>query len=124
MSAPVRIRLSRAAGFNLQSYSRAINGLSAVKVDRTTMFGNPFILRKENVAGAELVARYRDLLEGRPISQSAAHPQEVKHRREYVLNNLDRLRGNNLACWCDGPYCHADVLLELANRPIKCEATS
>ena len=28
------------------------------------------------------------------------------------------LRGKNLACWCplDQP-CHADVLLELANRP-------
>lgn len=27
------------------------------------------------------------------------------------------LRGKNLACWCslDGP-CHADVLLEIANR--------
>lgn len=31
---------------------------------------------------------------------------------------LGELRGKNLACWCDhrGP-CHADVLLELANRP-------
>lgn len=32
------------------------------------------------------------------------------------------LRGRNLACWCKpGTPCHADVLLELANRPI-CEA--
>lgn len=33
------------------------------------------------------------------------------------------LRGKNLACWCalDAP-CHADVLLELANAPITCEA--
>lgn len=31
---------------------------------------------------------------------------------------LPELRGKNLACWCkaDQP-CHADVLLELANRP-------
>jgi len=29
----------------------------------------------------------------------------------------DHLRGKNLACWCalDQP-CHADVLLELANK--------
>lgn len=30
---------------------------------------------------------------------------------------LDDLRGKNLACWCNvGAPCHADVLLELANR--------
>ncbi|HEX5183627.1 MAG TPA: DUF4326 domain-containing protein [Allosphingosinicella sp.] len=31
---------------------------------------------------------------------------------------MPELRGKNLACWCrlDAP-CHADVLLELANRP-------
>lgn len=30
---------------------------------------------------------------------------------------LDDLRGKNLACWCAaGAPCHADVLLELANR--------
>ncbi|WP_420104105.1 DUF4326 domain-containing protein [Bosea sp. (in: a-proteobacteria)] len=34
----------------------------------------------------------------------------------------DALRGRNLACWCKpGTPCHADVLLELANRPV-CEA--
>lgn len=32
------------------------------------------------------------------------------------------LRGKNLACWCaPGTPCHADVLLEIANKPI-CEA--
>lgn len=33
------------------------------------------------------------------------------------------LRGKNLCCWCplDGP-CHADVLLDLANPGLKCEA--
>lgn len=35
--------------------------------------------------------------------------------REFYLGEL---RGKNLACWCplDQP-CHADVLLDLANRP-------
>jgi len=35
--------------------------------------------------------------------------------------DIATLRGKNLACWCplDHP-CHADVLLELANRP-RCE---
>jgi hypothetical protein len=37
-------------------------------------------------------------------------------RRKDVLH-FDELRGKNLACWCplDQP-CHAEVLLELANK--------
>ena len=30
-------------------------------------------------------------------------------------DDLEPLRGKNLACWCAGKDCHADVLLELAN---------
>ena len=40
MTAPVRLQLSRRKGFNLQEWSREVNGLDAVKVDRTTMWGN------------------------------------------------------------------------------------
>ena len=47
---------------------------------------------------------------------------ESERRRAAILSAMPALRGKNLACWCalDAP-CHADVLLELANRPI-CEA--
>ncbi|MCA6114267.1 DUF4326 domain-containing protein [Bradyrhizobium sp. WSM 1738] len=38
-------------------------------------------------------------------------------RARKVLDALPTLRGKNLACWCKiGEKCHADVLLELANR--------
>jgi hypothetical protein len=42
---------------------------------------------------------------------------------DWARINLKSLRGLNLACWCkiDEP-CHADVLLELANPDLKCEA--
>ena len=40
---PERIQLSRKRGFCLQRVSRAINGLGAVKVDRATQWGNPFV---------------------------------------------------------------------------------
>lgn len=38
---------------------------------------------------------------------------------------IKELRGKDLVCWCrlDQP-CHADVLLELANAPLRCEATN
>jgi Domain of unknown function (DUF4326) len=50
--------------------------------------------------------------------------EAVEMFRRYLSGNLalielaqQELRGKDLACWCDftGP-CHADVLLEIANR--------
>jgi hypothetical protein len=37
--------------------------------------------------------------------------------RGELRNQIHELRGKNLACWCPlNQPCHADVLLELANR--------
>ena len=123
MSAPIRLRLSQAAGFDLQALSRAINGLRAVKVDRTTKWGNLWIVgprtcgcrsvgecthdsfRCDNAADA--VEAYRDW---------ATHWRQ-KPDGSGLYNALKELNGKNLACWCalDQP-CHANVLLEIANR--------
>lgn len=84
----------------------AINGLPAVKVDRTTPYGNPF--RK---AGSQMcvVDAFRDWITGEYVTDA----YDAARRAE-------GLRGLNLACWCSlrpGTRCHADVLLELANAP-------
>ena len=54
----------------------------------------------------------------------------VRHFREYMRvmkrdeprryqEYIGPLRGKNLACWCAlGDPCHADVQIELANRPV------
>ena len=39
---PVRLKLSRKAGFNLQNESFKLNGLPCVKVSRPSKWGNPF----------------------------------------------------------------------------------
>jgi hypothetical protein len=82
-----------------------------VYVGRPTQWGNPY-----RVGGcahgaldpATAVARYRDdLLQG------------VLHARDgsALIDQLASLRGRDLACWCDlDKPCHAEVLLELANR--------
>lgn len=100
---PIRLRLSRRKGFDLQALSRATNGMEAVKVARPTKWGN------RNRVGV--------------------HGNAEECVREFRLDalvawgraDLEPLRGKNLACFCalDAP-CHADVLLELANSPI-CE---
>jgi hypothetical protein len=89
---PQRIQLSRKSGWKMPE--------NTVKVDRTTNWGNPY----KDAPAALLVGLFRDLMRN----------PDTRWKRE----NLHKLRGKNLACWCalDQP-CHADVLLELANAP-------
>lgn len=96
-SQPVRLRLSRRAGFKLQHISRQTNGLAAVNVARPSRWGNPF-----------RIAEY-----GRERAIALFEEQLVKTDPS---TDLAILRGKNLACWCaPDERCHADVLLRLAN---------
>lgn len=87
----------------------------AVRVDRATVWGNPFRADRptpETIAcGAQHAAEAYDLwLSGHPALASV----EPK-RREVILASLGRLHGQDLACWCSlDQVCHADVLLRLA----------
>lgn len=98
MTKPVRIQRKRTKGFNLQAASP--NGLPVVYVGRPTKWGNPFSDDEYGRMGAVIMFA------------------------EYALNHmpqsyLDELRGKNLACWCPlDRACHADVLLELANKEV------
>ena len=121
---PMRLRLSRAKGFNLKALSHAMNGLEVVKVARPGFWGNPFTITNKMKAGTKIsgglyiavptiddaIACYRLLFE-----------QETERANE-LRKRLPELRGKNLACWCPYPAlgtvdrCHAAILLELANR--------
>lgn len=103
MPKPVRLRLSRRKGFDLQTASHAANGLAAVTVARPSHWGNLFVIGRDGTQ-AQCVRRYRIWL---------ARPAQKAFRREA----RQALRGKNLACWCPlGTPCHGDVLLALANR--------
>jgi len=130
---PARLQLSRKKGFNLQAHSRAVNGLPAVVVARPTMWGNPFTVINTGLAEEHqsAVDRFRKLFRHAPsrrrhmaltILKGNAGRGEAAVAR--MRENLPRLRGHNLACWCSASCpCHADVLLELANGPV-CTAVS
>jgi hypothetical protein len=98
---PVRLRLSRARGFDLQAVSRAENGLPAAVVARPSAWGNPF-RASTPVEREHAVEKFR------------IHVGRCKGLRDRARVEL---RGKNLACWCplDGP-CHADVWLAIANQ--------
>ncbi len=120
MTKPIRLQLSRRAGFNLQETSTAINGLEAVHVGRPGPWGNPFIVGKDGDA-AYCVDLYKALLAG--FLRVGADPDiaALERTRRFVAENVEELRGKNLACWCKpGAPCHANVLLEVANRQRTC----
>ena len=111
---PIRVQLSREKGWRMPP--------NTVKVDRATGYGNPFVVGEfpaltywaycnDRVETPEqAVSLFRSLL----IKQAAVHDSTV--------DMIVELRGKNLACWCAlNQPCHADVLLEFANRPV-CDA--
>lgn len=98
------MQLSRAKGWRMPP--------DTAKVDRTTRWGNPFVIGKDGTR-EECIALYRRCV----AANSATTRKDVLASRALVAEHVGELKGKNLACWCplDGP-CHADVLIELANR--------
>lgn len=101
MTRPVRIQLSRKAGFNLQAVSLALNGLPAVNCARPGKWGN-----KNKKTGDQtnhyVVACFRDDLRDNP---------------KWLAEAWVALRGKNLACFCKlDEECHCDVWLEAVNK--------
>ena len=106
---PKRIRLFRTKGWRMPE--------NTVKVDRSGQkrWGNPFLWTGYGKAlddddgrsqRAAAVADYR-----RWLLQPEQAPLREAVRAE--------LSGKDLACWCPlGQPCHADVLLDLANRSV------
>ena len=110
---PKRVQLQRVKGWRMPPNTR--------KVDRTTIFGNPFEAVRHGTCDA--VRSHRLWLTGILTDDQilAQYPGIVaKHliaRRRRVLASLSQLRGMNLACWCSPARpCHADLLLKLANE--------
>ena len=87
---PVRIQRKRTRGWKMPA--------GAVYVGRPTKWGNSFNITK--LQTREMAIERFKFYASRP---------------EFM--DLSELRGKDLACWCplDQP-CHADVLLELANK--------
>lgn len=121
MSTPIRIQRKRTKGFKLPE--------NTICVTRGTKFGNPFQIGgwfkvgKNNYGYGMAWSRQ---LQGPGVNgyvyikdNEDAVNMYKKYIEEWPLKKelLDQLKGHNLACFCplDKP-CHADILLEIANR--------
>lgn len=111
---PTRIQLSRRKGWRMPP--------NTVKVDRSTKWGNPFIVGQHG-GRAYCVELHRALLvEGlRPgFCVAADNVDEQQQYLQMVIKHIGDLRGKNLACWCPLTVpCHADTLLAIANSRSK-----
>lgn len=116
-----RIQLSRRKGWRMPA--------GAVNVARPSRWGNPF--NAKEFGQAEAVRLFRGIVDGGWSPDLVAAFNDRTARQVYEArcewlrriggSPLERirceLRGNHLACWCaPGLSCHADVLLEIANR--------
>lgn len=113
---PKRIQRKRTKGRRMPD--------GAVYVGRPTTWGNPYKVKKS-------CDGYRWYVSGPPphvyqkfVSRESANKYAKDMYRAYLAQlpnymsmQIKELRGKDLACWCplDQP-CHADVLLELANK--------
>jgi hypothetical protein len=98
---PTRVQLRRTKGWRMPP--------NTVKVDRTTRWGNHY-RPGGPVWRTKGIGKVRDAAEAVDLFRRLQAPH---------MTDIAQLRGKNLACWCrPGEPCHADVLLELANRPI------
>lgn len=104
---PRRIQLSRRKGWRMPA--------NAVKVDRATKWGNPFIVGEHGTTH-ECVRLYQ-LLAGGLLCMTTGNIEAQQKARAAMEQAQAELRGKDLACWCrlDKP-CHADILLWLANK--------
>lgn len=78
----------------------------AVYVGRPSMWGNRF----SHLAGTQADVRVdtRD--------EAVERYAEWVVTQRHLMARLPELKGKDLICWCAPARCHADVLLELANK--------
>jgi hypothetical protein len=134
---PERIQLSRAKGWRMPP--------NTVKVDRSTVYGNPWgigspgrlklrempsdYLVRLPIDQTSAVNAFRIWMTAAPewwmlpppymfnVRGWASLWSSLNFQHQAITRRFCDLRGKNLACWCKpGSPCHADVLLELANK--------
>lgn len=83
----------------------------AVYVGRPSKWGNPFTIGRDGTR-KEVIEKYKRYIEN-----------ELLYQDTYAMSNspkdildIAELKGKCLVCWCAPLPCHADILLELANK--------
>ena len=104
---PKRIQRRRVKGWRMPE--------NAVYVGRGSKWGNPYPIGSMHPSGDG--ETWVVINAATAVSLYRAHLEERLWGRPSLRSQVSELAGKDLACWCapDKP-CHADILLELANR--------
>ena len=103
---PHRIQRRRTRGWTMPE--------NTVYVGRPSVWANPFLADRTRIHSPKVLQAVMDV-----------YRLHIEHLLGQDPDFLEPLRGKNLACWCplsnpkwDRVYCHADVLLEMANKSV------
>lgn len=139
---PEIIQLNNKKGFNLQKFSKSLNGLDAVICDNRTKWGNPFSFRQGfgsysgyyfiTMNGADYIDENGELIltktkEAAILETIILYKEMIEYNDEQSKNNKEifltsknikkYLKGKNLACWCKkNEFSHCNILLKIANK--------
>lgn len=69
-----------------------------IRIDRASKWGNPFHVGKDGDRD-EVIRKYREWVTKQPE----------------LMEDIPKLQGKRLGCWCAPEACHGDVLVELAD---------
>jgi hypothetical protein len=101
---PHRIQRKRVRGWKMPE--------NTMYVGRPSVYANPFLSEHSKVHSPKVLE-----------AVMSVYRMHVEHLVKQDPDFLQPLKGKNLACWCplynpkwDRVYCHADVLLEMANE--------
>lgn len=128
---PRRIQLSRAAGWRKPE--------GCISVARPSRWGNPYVVGMDQLGFCGTTSGMPGFYGLRPMWNESNLPGGLSAEHAVYLYRadlestladpdpgfddlraaLEALRGHDLGCWCGlfARWCHADVLLDLANRP-------
>lgn len=77
-------------------------------------FGNPFVVGRDGVRG-ECITQFENWLKN---NESLGNKDATPERRNWILNNLQLIKGKTLGCWCAPRDCHGRILRELSNQSL------
>ena len=83
----------------------------AIYVGRPSKWGNPSSVK-------EIMRLFPHSTEEEAHQWAVVYYNTYIKSRQDLLDSLHELRGKDLICWCAPSPCHADVLLELANKEV------
>jgi hypothetical protein len=88
-----------------------------VRIDRATLWGNPFIIGVHGDRDTVCDAYLEWLNKWIEYKEEIRIPFGIRvFSNKEVVQSLEMLKGKDLACWCAPERCHGDTLLKLANR--------